>query len=244
MALTTYPLQNFAVCQDPNAGARRAAKYRNAATLYKWNNEKANYHNKETRYLKGGNIATIGHSRAISDATENAFRLAGQGRQQKAAIYKQWATGQRVDEGGGSRTAGRNQYLQLLDKHASIEYSIDEAWGLGMQKAQLGADRQLRNAWNKLDTALGIPKSPPMLEPVPPVDKMGQLMDGIQKGIKIASVAAAPFTGGASLGIGGIGKAGGQWNPFSKLGLQGKSNPSFDFSSLTSGATAFLPKGD
>ena len=32
-------------------------------------------------------------------------------------------------------------------------------------------------------------------------------MDGIQKGIKIASVAAAPFTGGASLGISGIGGA-------------------------------------
>ena len=218
---------------------RDKAKFENAATLYKWNNEKANYHNKETRYLKGGNLANIGRSRAIGHATENAFRLAGQGRKQKAEIYKQFATGQRVDEGGGSRTAGRNQYLQLLDKHASIEFQIDEAWGLGMQKAQLGADRQLKNQWNRLDEALGIPKSPPMLQPIPPVDKMGQLMDGIQKGIKVASVVAAPFTGGASLGISGLGKGAGQFNPFSSLGMQGKSNPSFDYSSLGKGLNVF-----
>jgi len=195
------------VCQDPNKQARDAAKFRNSAKMYKWGQETAMYHNKETRYLSGGDAAVVGFSRTVSDATEQAFRLAGQGRKQKAEIYKQWTTGQKVDEGGGSTKSNRNQYLQLLDKHASIEYSIEEAWGIGMQKAELGATRQLQNKWNKLDEALGIPKSPPMLEPLPPVDKMGQLMDGISKGIKIASVAAAPFTGGASLGISGIGGA-------------------------------------
>ena len=194
--------------------------------MYQWGQEKALFHNKETRYLTGSDNAVVGFSRSIGDVKEAAWSAAGQARNKKAEALTAYAKGQYVDEGGGSRTAGRNKYLELLDKHRAIEYSLDEVFGSQMAKATLGAERQLRNKYTKLDEQLGIPKSPPMLEPIPGVDKFGQFMDGLDKAVKIGKVVAAPFTGGATLGM--------NFGTSAKDIIKADEGSSFDFSSLMS----------
>ena len=212
--------------------------------MYEYGQERAAFHNKETRYQHGVDNAVIGFSRTVGDATANAFQIAGKARQAKAAAERSYATSQRVDEGGGARNAGRNQYLALLDKHREAEYAVDQAWGVGMDRAEIGARRQLSNKFNKLEEALGIPKSPPLMEPIPGKDRFGQIMQGVQMATQIAKIGAAPFTGGASLGIPGIGKGAGQWNPFGPdtpaPGSEGGSGGGGLFSSLM-GAGGWQP---
>ena len=106
------------MCQDPNKGAADAARMRNARTMYEWGNKKASYHSKEATGKTFADAAVIGFSRTRGAGQENAMRMAGEGRIRKAALAAEYATQQRVDEGGGSRTAGRNQFLSLLAKNS------------------------------------------------------------------------------------------------------------------------------
>ena len=143
--------------------------------------------------------------------------MAGRGRLAKQQLTKQYvkdaksklhATTHEV----GSRAAGRNAYLELLNKFSEVEYSVEQTWSKGLDKAELGARRQRRSRENKLYTALGVPKQPPMLEPVPRGQK-----NWMKAATTVAALALAPATGGASLsalGIGGLGKGEGQYDLF------------------------------
>ena len=203
--------------KNENQAAIDAANHRNLAAKYKWGSEKAMFHNKETQYMRGKNAAVIEYTRTRSNALENAFTVAGKGRLMKQSLTKQYAqaadTKARYRTGeAGSRTAGRNNYLKLLDKFSEVEYAIDQTWSKGMDKAELGAIRQKRSRDNKLFTALGVPKQPPLLEPVPKGQK-----NWMKAATTVASLALAVPTGGASLsalGIGGLGKGEDQYNPF------------------------------
>ena len=217
------------MCQDPNKGAADAARMRNARTMYEWGNKKASYHSKEATGKTFADAAVIGFSRTRGAGQENAMRMAGEGRIRKAALAAEYATQQRVDEGGGSRTAGRNQFLSLLAKNSAIERAVNESWGIGMQKNELAGRRQLQGYRNKIQEKYGGPPPvQPLFEPVPGPDRMGQIMDGIGKVTKIASVVAAPMTGGASLGISGLGKGAGSFDLFGGMfGGNVKGNTTF-----------------
>ena len=62
MVLTNYPLSSFAVCADPNAGARQAAKERHANKMFAYKSNSVNYWNKETDYIRGREQIATGYS--------------------------------------------------------------------------------------------------------------------------------------------------------------------------------------
>ena len=115
MVLTNYPLSSFAVCADPNAGARQAAKERHQNKIFKYGSESLKYWNRETSYAKKASfIQGIGESRARSDIAQLIERKRGQTLSTKEKLAQKYATEQHVNEGGGSRNAGRNQYLKMF----------------------------------------------------------------------------------------------------------------------------------
>ena len=168
-------------------------------------NDKALFHNKESLFKKGSNAAVIGYSRNISDATSKALDFAAGARLQKSineAEYKR-KMGFTGDALNRSRTAGRNQFLELANKNRQIEYNVNKTWSLGMDKAELGAERVLAGNRDKLLASKGIaPQRGPRIS----IPKSQRDYMGTFNKIKTAgALIAAPFTGGASLSILGIG---------------------------------------
>ena len=132
MVLTNYPLSSFAVCADPNAGARQAARERHANKMFKYKSESLKYWNRETSYVKKAQfIQGIGESRARSDIRQLIERKRGQVLSSKEKLAQSYATTQYVDEGGGARNAGRNQYLKLLNQQADAEKGLSQLAGRG-----------------------------------------------------------------------------------------------------------------
>ena len=87
---------------------------RNAAKMYDWSNKKAVYHSKEAQFLKGKDNYLIGYARDRSSAQQVAFGTASQARLGLQSAATQYYINNRVDEGDGSATAGRNEFLGLL----------------------------------------------------------------------------------------------------------------------------------
>ena len=192
MYLTTYYLQNFAVClQDKNAGARAQARYQDAQRKFEYRSRGLKFHNKETSYIRGKNAATIGLSRTKSDAYQAALHTLGKGRQAKEALVREYAAKQKGFEGGTSRQirGGRtNEFLALLAKQSNIENTIHQTFGRNMAIAEQGMKRQYMNAMSKNREALGIAPSefgPPT--PMPPKDYMSSFMDVASFGLSMVN---------------------------------------------------------
>ena len=183
------------MCQDPNRGARDQAKFQNELTMYKWGNEKNMWRNKEVQFLKGNDAAVIGYSRAKSDALEGAFKVASKARAAKESAFADYSQRNRkgtaagyLSGQAGSKAAGRNAYLALLNKYSNAEYAVEESITRGTDKAQLIAKRGYISRRNQLIGKLGIPKAPPMLQPIPGKDKMGQFMNFVSTASSIAGM--------------------------------------------------------
>ena len=132
MVLTNYPLSSFAVCADPNAGARQAAKERHANKMFKYKSDSVKYWNRETSYVRKAQfIQGIGESRARSDIRQLIERKRGQVLSSKEKLAQNYATTQYVDEGGGSQNAGRNAYLKVLNQQKDAEKGLSQLAGRG-----------------------------------------------------------------------------------------------------------------
>ena len=122
MVLTNYPLSSFAVCADPNAGARQAAKERHANKMFAYKSNSVKYWNRETDYKnKKQFIQGIGESRQLSDIRQAVEQKRSAGLSAKETANRSYAASQYVNEGGGARSAGRNKYLELLNAEAKID---------------------------------------------------------------------------------------------------------------------------
>ena len=186
-----YPLSSFAVCADPNAGARAAAREKHREKNFAFKSNSTKYWNKETSYVRGIETAATGYSRTSSDIYEQALNIQGQGRKLQEQAATQYGATQFVDEGGSSRTAGRNQYLALLNKQSAIESKINNTFGRTAAKAKVGAARQYQNAISTNREKLGLPPEYGAPEMMPPRDTMGMMMNAISFGMGIVS----PFIG-------------------------------------------------
>ena len=192
MDLTIYYLQNFAVCllgPDKNAAIRAQAQARQSQREFDYQSKALKFHNKETSYVRGKNVATIGLSRARSDAYYAALHTQGKGRQAKEALVKQYAAKQKGFEGGRSRQirGGRsNEFLALLSKQSNIENTIHQTFGRNMAIAEKGMQRQYMNTVAKNRESLGIAPSeygPPTI--MPPKDRGNPLMNLFNFGISM-----------------------------------------------------------
>jgi hypothetical protein len=182
-----YPLSSFAVCADPNAGARAAAREKHREKNFAFKSNSTKYWNKETSYVRGIETAATGYSRTSSDIYEQALNIQGQGRKLQEQAATQYGATQFVDEGGSSRTAGRNQYLALLNKQSAIESKINNTFGRTAAKAKVGAARQYQNAISTNREKLGLPPEYGAPIMMPPRDTMGMMMNAVNFGMGIVS---------------------------------------------------------
>ena len=189
MVLTNYPLSSFAVCADPNAGARQAAKERHANKMFKYKSDSVKYWNRETSYVRKAQfIQGIGESRARSDIRQLIERKRGQVLSSKEKLAQNYATTQYVDEGGGARNAGKNQYLKVLNQQADAEKGLSQLAGRGQG---ILLERQKRIRSGMLAKAYDDVGSRPefgMAVQMPGRDTGAMFMGALSTGLSIASL--------------------------------------------------------
>ncbi len=188
---------NFAVCQDPNAGARAAARERNNQKIANYKQNAVKYWNKETSFAKNRKfISSMGYSRDYSDLQESIEAARGKALKTTEANVREAYQRAYVDEGGGARTKGRaNRLMNLYSKQAEVDSSWAKV-GRVSDKALRGLDLKVANLQQKNRADLGLPPTfgPPTM--MPPRDTMGMILSGVQTGLSI-------YSGGVTAGLWG-----------------------------------------
>jgi len=189
MVLTNYPLSSFAVCADPNAGARQQAKIRHQQKMFKYKSDSVKFWNREVSYAKKASfIQGIGESRARSDIAQLIERKRGQTLSTKEKLAQKYATEQFVPTGNNSRNAGRNQYLKMLNQQADAEKSLSQLSGRG-QGILLERQKRIRSGMlAKAKDDIG--PRPEFGAPVmmPGKDTGAMFMGALSTGLSIASL--------------------------------------------------------
>jgi len=142
MVLTTYPLLNFAVCADANAGARFQAKQKWLDKNAKYRSEGLKYFNREAGYKKSLQDNVIGFSRATSDAYSKAVYARGSAMKQTESLMKNYFRKQKVNQGGRSRSFGRSaELMNLLFAKGALRNKVRNQYG---RNQALSYQRNLR----------------------------------------------------------------------------------------------------
>ena len=189
MVLTTYPLSSFAVCADPNAGARQAAKIKHQEKMYNYRANSLKYWNRELDFKnKKQFIQGIGESRQLSDIRQAVMNKRAAGLSAKEQLAKSYAASEYVNEGGGSRSAGRNKYLQLLQQDAKIDAGIAKLSGRGQGILLEGQRRTRQKMLAKAEKGVGARPEFGMAVQMPGRDTSAQLMGALSTGLSIASL--------------------------------------------------------
>lgn len=189
MVLTNYPLSSFAVCADPNAGARQAAKERHANKLFAYKSNSVKFWNRETDYKnKKQFIQGIGESRQLSDIRQAVEQKRSAGLSAKEKLARQYSATQYVNEGGGARSAGRNKYLELLNAESKIDAGISRLAGRG-QGILLEKQRRTRQSMlAKAEKGVGVRPEFGMAIQQPGRDTGAMFMGALSTGLSIASL--------------------------------------------------------
>ena len=156
---------------DANAGLRAQQKQKWREKNATFAQQALKFFNKETSLARTQQRNVIGYGRDLSDAYVRALYTQGKGRLavQDAArkFYSNKARGKAL-QGGRSRTAGKNAYLNYLGTAAKVDGVMEATFGRNMAYAQEGARRKFLNRNAKAREALGIPAAygaPVMLSP-------------------------------------------------------------------------------
>jgi len=159
------------VCVDANAGLRAQQKQKAREKDAVYAQQALKFFNKETSLKRTQTRNLIGYGRDLSDAYVQALYKQGKGRVavQEAAtkFYRNKAYGRSL-QGGRSRAAGRNVYMDYLKTRAKVDSVMNATFGRNMAYAQEGARRKYLNKNAKAREALGIPAAygaPVMLSP-------------------------------------------------------------------------------
>ena len=182
------------MCVDANAGARAQARAQAAAKDARYKSEALKFFNRETTLERTQQQNVIGLSRDQSDAYAQAIATIGKGRKRVEDATRAYFATMPVDEGGRSRSFGRNKYLTLLAKNAEVESTIQNVLGRNMAYSQEGARRKFQVAQAQAREALGI--RPEYGAPVmmPPTNRLGGALQiasslvGIGSGLKTLGV--------------------------------------------------------
>ena len=191
MVLTNYPLSSFAVCADPNAGARAAAREKHRQKMFNYSSNSIKYWNKETDFKnKKQFIQGIGESRQLSDIRQAVEQKRAAGLSAKETAARKYASSQYVNEGGGARSAGRNKYLELINAESKIDAGIAKLAGRG-QGSLLEKQRRTRSSMLAKNLK-GLGTTPEFGAPVtmPGKDKGAMFMGALSTGLSIASIFA------------------------------------------------------
>ena len=186
-----YPLSSFAVCADPNAGARAAAKEKQKERLYQFKADGIQYYNKEATWDKNRKFITgMGYSRDYSDIMSTLDTARGKTLAAKEDIARDYFGKQYVDEGTGSRTAGRaNRMAKYWAKQSDLDAKLYDLYGAEETRALVGLNRMTKSRLDKNRSNLGLPPTFGPPTHMPKRDTMGMFMNAASFGLQIASVA-------------------------------------------------------
>ena len=175
------------MCVDANAGARAQARAQAAAKDARYASESLKFWNRETTLERTQNRNVIGLSRDQSDAYAQAISTIGKGRKRIEDATRAYFATMPVNEGGRSRTFGRQKYLNLLAKNAEVEGVIQNVLGRNAAYAREGMLRKFQVAQAQGREALGI--RPEYGAPVmmPPTNRLGGALQIASQVIGIGS---------------------------------------------------------
>ena len=160
------------MCVDANAGARAQARARAAEKDARFKSESLKFWNREVTLESTQNRNVIGLTKDQSDAYAQALATQGKGRRTVEDAAKAYFTKMPVNEGGRSRRYGKLKYLELLQKNADVEATVQNVFGRNMAYSREGARRVFQVKQAQARESLGI--RPEYGAPVmmPPSDRL------------------------------------------------------------------------
>jgi len=161
------------VCVDANAGARAQARAQAAAKDARYKSDALKFFNREVTLERSQQRNVIGLTKDQSDAYAQALATQGKGRRKVEDAAKAYFTKMSVNEGGRSRRFGKLKYLELLQKNADVEATVQNVFGRNMAYSQEGIKRVFQAKQASAREALGI--RPEYVAPVmlPPTNRLG-----------------------------------------------------------------------
>jgi hypothetical protein len=179
---------------DANAGARAAARQRKKEKDALFEQERIKFYNKETTLERTQDRNVIGYSRDLADAYVKALNIQGKGRMATQRAAAKYFAKQRVDEGGRSRSFGKNDYKALLAAKAEVDGIVDTTLRRNMAYFQEGARRKFTAAQGAAREALGVPAAYGAPVMLPPTNRLGGAL-------QIASTVASIYSGFGGTGL-------------------------------------------
>ena len=173
------------MCVDANAGARAQARAEAAAKDARYKSDALKFFNKEVTLERTQQQNIIGLTKDQSDAYAQALATQGKGRRTVEDAAKAYFTKMQSNEGGRSRRFGKLRYLELLQKNADVEATVQNVFGRNMAYSQEGIKRVFQAKQASAREALGIrPEygAPVML---PPTNRLG---GALQIASQVASI--------------------------------------------------------
>ena len=179
------------MCVDANAGARAQARAQAAAKDARYKSDSLKFFNREVTLERTQQQNIIGLSKDQSDAYAQALATQGKGRRTVEDTAKAYFTKMQSDEGGRSRRFGKLRYLELLQKNADVEATVQNVFGRNMAYSQEGIKRVFQAKQASAREALGI--RPEYGAPVmmPPSNRLG---GALQIAGQIAGIASSIAT--------------------------------------------------
>ena len=176
------------MCVDANAGARAQARAQAAAKDARYKSDALKFFNREVTLERTQQQNIIGLTKDQSDAYAQALATQGKGRRTVEDAAKAYFTKMQSDEGGRSRRFGKLRYLELLQKNADVEATVQNVFGRNMAYSQEGIKRVFQAKQADAREALGI--RPEYGAPVlmPPTNRLG---GALQIASSIASIYSA-----------------------------------------------------
>ena len=175
------------MCADPNAGARAAAKEKQKERLYQFKADGIQYYNKEATWDKNRKFITgMGYSRDYSDIMSALDTARGKTLAAKEDIARDYFGKQYVDEGTGSRTAGRaNRMAKYWAKQSDLDAKLYDLYGAEETRALVGLNRMTKSRLDKNRSNLGLPPTFGPPTHMPKRDTMGMFMNAVNFGLNI-----------------------------------------------------------
>ena len=189
MVLTNYPLSSFAVCADPNAGARAAAKEKHRQKMFNYKSDSVKYWNTESDVKRKVQfIQSTGRSRQLSDIRQAVLTRRAAGLTAKEKLNQAYASKQYVPTGNESRSAGRNQALALMRQEGKIDAGITNLAGRGQGILLEGLKRNRTQMLAKAETSVGARPEFGAAVTMPGRDTGAMFMGALSTGLSIASL--------------------------------------------------------
>ena len=203
MDLTTYPLQNFAVClgagaKAANERAKRDYEYKLQKRERAWMETLSMTNVEHLQYKQGIDASNLGLANTYSDIEEKKRGLIDKFVTQSQNDWKQYLSENTGDKLKASGRLGRSaDRISAIDLGQYLKKGSDQAYALtkaGKQLDRVGAEAagKARSQQMQMFTNVAFVKNPDMVPPKPVYQNVSQaaFMDALGIASKVASIYA------------------------------------------------------